>query len=52
MEGVRHTVGGTAALHVRAAAQFVHAAKRFASMIELIAGERQADAKSILVQAG
>ena len=48
MERVRLTVGGTAGLHARPAAQFVQSAKRFVSKIDVIAGERHADAKSIL----
>lgn len=48
MERVRLTVSGTSGLHARPAAQFAQAAKRFASKIDVIAGERRADAKSIL----
>ena len=48
MERVRLIVGGTSGLHARPAAEFVQSAKRFASKIDVIAGERQADAKSIL----
>ena len=48
MERLRLTVGASSGLHARPAAQFVQTAKRFASKIDVFAGERQADAKSIL----
>ena len=42
------TVGPEEGLHARPAAQFVKTAKRFSSVIVVVKGERQANAKSSL----
>ena len=52
MPDVRLTVLDPAGLHARPAAQFVQAASRFESRVTIRAGDRSADAKSLIALLG
>ena len=52
MPDVRLTVLDPAGLHARPAAQFVRTASRFESRVTIRAGDRRADAKSLIALLG
>jgi phosphocarrier protein HPr len=52
MPELRLTVLDPAGLHARPAAQFVRTASRFESRVTITAGERSADAKSLIALLG